>query len=193
MFQRVCTVRSCASLSCPVYATGVTQRLTLVKKVLQAAEESREEGYFRIMDHRTSSRLQRHRQRHLVDRKGSKLERTEVFRWQKAARMHTVEERVHCREATARQRAKEQNGTSDNRKSWTCGKAGPVADSCPKGGNKNLYAIGEEESEVNEKAIDNEEGLQTWCLLEEGETEESRACRTVECGTQSNFESQENN
>ena len=41
----------------------------------------------------------------------------------------------------------------------------------PEGDNKNLYAIGEEESEVNDEATDNEEEWQAWSLLEESEHE----------------------
>ena len=37
------------------------------------------------------------------------------------------------------------------------------------GGNKNLYAIDEEDSEHVEEANDSEEDLQAWCLLEESE------------------------
>ena len=46
-----------------------------------------------------------------------------------------------------------------------------IAASCLKGGNKNLYAMGEKASEINEEAVDNEEELQAWCLLEESEHE----------------------
>ena len=71
-----------------------------------------------------------------------------------------------------------------------------------------LYAIGGEESGVNEEAFDNEEELQAWCVVEESEHEQwqevissrdkpktvaNRACLTAECGTQSKFESQEIN
>ena len=65
-----------------------------------------------------------------------------------------------------------------------------------KGSNKNLHAGGKEESEINEEAVDNDEELQSWCLLEESEheqwpkvisrkcSEQSRACLTAECGRQ---------
>ena len=39
-------------------------------------------------------------------------------------------------------------------------------------GDKNLYAIDEEDSEFVEEATDNEEDLQAWCLLEESENEQ---------------------
>ena len=38
--------------------------------------------------------------------------------------------------------------------------------------NKNLYAIGKAESEINDEAADNEEELQAWCLLQESEHEQ---------------------
>ena len=50
---------------------------------------------------------------------------------------------------------------------WTCGEAGHIAALCPKDLNQNLYAVGQEEGEISEEAVDNEEELQAWCLLEE--------------------------
>ena len=54
----------------------------------------------------------------------------------------------------------------------TCGKARHIAAWCRKGGNKNLYATDEEDSEHVEEANDSEEDLQAWCLLEESEYEQ---------------------
>ena len=53
-------------------------------------------------------------------------------------------------------------GNSDSTTCWTCGTAGHIAAPCPKGGNKNLYAMGEEESEVIEETVDYDEELQVW-------------------------------
>ena len=47
-----------------------------------------------------------------------------------------------------------------------------IAVSCPYGGHKDLYAVGEEGSEVSAQAADTEEELQAWCLLEESEHEQ---------------------
>ena len=49
---------------------------------------------------------------------------------------------------------------------------GHIAAWCRKGGNNNLYAIDEDDSENFEEAADNEEDLQAWCLLEESENEQ---------------------
>ena len=43
---------------------------------------------------------------------------------------------------------------------------------CRKGGNKNLYAIDEDDSENVEEPAESEEDLQAWCLLEESENEQ---------------------
>ena len=40
------------------------------------------------------------------------------------------------------------------------------------GGNNNLHAIDEDDSENGEEATDNEEDLQAWCLFEECENEQ---------------------
>ena len=40
------------------------------------------------------------------------------------------------------------------------------------GGNKNLYATDEDDSENAEESAENEEGLQAWCLLEESKNEQ---------------------
>ena len=53
-----------------------------------------------------------------------------------------------------------------------CAKTGHVAVWCKKGGNKNLYAIDEDDSENVEDSADNEEDLQAWCLLEESDIEQ---------------------
>ena len=58
----------------------------------------------------------------------------------------------------------EKGGKCDSGTCWACGKAGHIAASCPKGGNGNLYAMGEEESEVNEETVDNGDAMQAWCL-----------------------------
>ena len=55
----------------------------------------------------------------------------------------------------------------DNSTCWTCGKSGHIAASCPNSGNENLIAVGQEESEISEQAVDKEEELQARCLLEE--------------------------
>ena len=51
------------------------------------------------------------------------------------------------------------------------GKTRHIAAWCRKAGNNNLYAIDEDDRENVEEAIDNEEDLQAWCLLEESESE----------------------
>ena len=43
---------------------------------------------------------------------------------------------------------------------------------CRKGGNKNLYAVDEDDGEKAEESTENEEDLQAWCLLEESENEQ---------------------
>ena len=63
-------------------------------------------------------------------------------------------------------------GKGDTRTCWTCGKTGHVAACCRKGGNKNLYAIDEDDSENAEESGENKEDLQAWCLLEESENEQ---------------------
>ena len=54
-------------------------------------------------------------------------------------------------------------------------KTGHIAAWCRKGGNRNLCAIEEEDSEHAEETIDIEEGLQAWCLLEACENEQWQA------------------
>ena len=41
-----------------------------------------------------------------------------------------------------------------------------------KGGNKNLYAVDEDENENIEESVEEEDDLQAWCLLEESESEQ---------------------
>ena len=65
----------------------------------------------------------------------------------------------------------ENGGKEDSRTCW-CGNAGRIAAWCPAGGNRNLCAVGEKESEVSEEAADNEAELQLWCLWEESEHEQ---------------------
>ena len=57
-------------------------------------------------------------------------------------------------------RGQEKGGKGEGRTSWTCGKAGHIAAWCRKGGNKNLHAIDEEDSEHVGEANDSEEDLQ---------------------------------
>ena len=102
-----------------------------------------------------------------------------------------------------RQRA-EKGGKGESRTCWTCGKAGHIAAWCRKGGNINLYAVDEDDSENVEESTENEEDLQAWCLLEGSENEqwqkgdqqteqakgeEGQSSVTVECGEQSQFDS----
>ena len=54
-------------------------------------------------------------------------------------------------------------------------KTGHFAAWCRKGGNRNLYAIEEEDSEHADETIDIEEDLQAWCLLEACENEQWQA------------------
>ena len=65
----------------------------------------------------------------------------------------------------------EKGGKEDSRTCWS-GNAGRIAAWCPAGGNRNLCAVGEKESEVSEEAADNEAELQPWCLWEESEHEQ---------------------
>ena len=67
-------------------------------------------------------------------------------------------------------KGQENGGKGENRVCWTCGKTGHVAALCRNGGNKNLYAI--DENENIEQTLDNDEELQSWCLVEEGENEQ---------------------
>ena len=53
----------------------------------------------------------------------------------------------------------------------TSSKAGHVAASCPKGGNKNLYAVGEKENAMK-KHLTITQGLQALCLLEDSDKEQ---------------------
>ena len=43
---------------------------------------------------------------------------------------------------------------------------------CRKGGNRNVYAVDEDDGENAEESTENEEDLQAWCLLEESENEQ---------------------
>ena len=47
-----------------------------------------------------------------------------------------------------------------------------TAAGCRKGGSKNLYAVDEDENENIEESVEEEDDLQTWCLLEESESEQ---------------------
>ena len=69
--------------------------------------------------------------------------------------------------------------TFGNGQSWNGnghnGDTGHIAAWCRKGGNRNLYAIEEEDSEHAEETIDIEEDLQAWCLLEACGNEQRQA------------------
>ena len=69
-------------------------------------------------------------------------------------------------------KGQEKVGKGATRAGWTCGKTGRVAARCRKGGNYNLCATDENDSENVEEATDNDEELQVWCLLEESENEQ---------------------
>ena len=103
-------------------------------------------------------------------------------------------------------KGQEKGGKGETRTCWTCGKTGHIAARCRKGGNKNLYAMNEEDTENVEESAVNEEDMHAWCLLEESEkcavaggdqqtkqtkSEESQSSVTVERGEQSQFESEE--
>ena len=78
--------------------------------------------------------------------KGSELERKRVPRWQRWREETVAEGQWQERRET--------------RACWTCGKTGDIAAWCRKGGNNNLYAIGEDDSENVEELTDNKEDLQ---------------------------------
>ena len=88
----------------------------------------------------------------------------------KVAKAAKAEERTRGREAVARKEAK--GGKGESRTCWTCGKTGHIAAWCMKGGNKNLYAIDEDDSANVEESAEDEDDLQAWCLLEESENEQ---------------------
>ena len=69
-------------------------------------------------------------------------------------------------------KGQEKGGKGKSRTCWTCGKTGHIAAWCRKGGDTNLYATDEDDSENVEEPTDNEEDLQAWCLLEERENEQ---------------------
>ena len=69
-------------------------------------------------------------------------------------------------------KGQEKGGKGDSRTCWTCGNTGHIAALCRKGGNKNLYAVDEDDGENAEESTENEEDLQAWCLLEESENEQ---------------------
>ena len=68
-------------------------------------------------------------------------------------------------------KGQEEGGKERTKTCWTCGKTRHIAAWCRKGGNKNLYAFGEDGSEA-EESVENEEDLQAWCMLEESENEQ---------------------
>ena len=69
-------------------------------------------------------------------------------------------------------KGQEKGGKGETSTCWTCGKTGHIAAWCRKGGNKNLYATDEDDSENVEESAENEEDLQAWYLLEESEHEQ---------------------
>ena len=69
-------------------------------------------------------------------------------------------------------KGQEKGGKRESRTRLLCGKTGHIAARCRKGGNKNLYAVDEDDGENAEESTDNEEDLQAWCLLEESENEQ---------------------
>ena len=69
-------------------------------------------------------------------------------------------------------KGQEKGGKGETRTCWTCGMTGHIAAWCRKGGNKNLYAIDEDDSENAEESAVNKEDPQAWCLLEESENEQ---------------------
>ena len=81
-----------------------------------------------------------------------------------------MEEKTLGRKAAVRKEAKGKRKAArekPERVCWPCGKTGHIAAWCRKGGNKNLYAMDEDDSENTEESAENEEDLQPWCLLEE--------------------------
>ena len=68
-------------------------------------------------------------------------------------------------------KGQEKGGKGETTTCWSCGKTGHIAAWCRKGGNKNLYAMYEDDSENTEESAQNEEDLQAWCILEESENE----------------------
>ena len=66
----------------------------------------------------------------------------------------------------------EKGGKGEKRNCWTCGKTGHIAAGCRKGGNKNLYAVDEDENENIEESVEDEDDLQAWCLLEDSQSEQ---------------------
>ena len=69
-------------------------------------------------------------------------------------------------------KGQEKGGKGDSRTCWTFGKTGHIAAWCRKGGNTNLFSVGEDDGESAEEPTENEEDLQAWCLLEESENEQ---------------------
>ena len=69
-------------------------------------------------------------------------------------------------------KGQEKGGKGETRTCWTCSKTGHIAAGCRKGGNKNLYAVDEDENENIEESVEEEDDLQAWCLLEESESEQ---------------------
>ena len=57
-------------------------------------------------------------------------------------------------------KGQEKGGKGETRTCWTCGKAGHIAAWCRKGGNENMCAIDEDDSENVEESAENEEDLQ---------------------------------
>ena len=89
------------------------------------------------------------------------------------AEVAKMEERTHGRRATERMAAQSKRKVA-REKPGLAGR-GHTAAWCRKGGNRNLYAIEEENSEHAEETIDIEQDLQAWCLLEACENEQRQA------------------
>ena len=69
-------------------------------------------------------------------------------------------------------KGQEKGGKGETRTFWTSGKTGHIAAWCRKGGNINLCAVDEDDSENVEESAENEEDWQAWCVLEESENEQ---------------------
>ena len=59
-------------------------------------------------------------------------------------------------------KGQEKGGKGETGTWWTCGKTGHFGAWCRKGGNKHLYAIAADDSEIIEESADNEEDLHAW-------------------------------
>ena len=80
----------------------------------------------------------------------------------RVANLAKIEEKTPGRKASSKKGGKgqEKGGKGETRTCWTCGKAGHIAAWCRKGGNENMCAIDEDDSENVEESAENEEDLQ---------------------------------